>query len=73
MARAFTAKAFVSAVSKTAIGQTQLTFTADYADGANKEWSQYTPSLSVNMSVLDEIAADLKFGDRFTITFQQED
>jgi len=68
---AITAKVFLSGKTPSGDGQTTLGFTADYADGANKEWAKYTPSLALTMTVLDEVAE--KFGEhgaRFTLTFE---
>lgn len=63
------AKIFLSGKTAAGDGQTSLHFTADYADGANKEWAKYTPSLSIQMTVLDEVAADWEFGDHFDLVF----
>lgn len=71
MPKAFTAKVFVSGESKNGQGETNLSFTADYADGANKEWAKYTPALSVSMTVLDEVVEGINFGDKFTLTFEK--
>lgn len=54
-------------------GQTSLSFSADYADGANKEWSKYTQALSVSMTVLDEVAADWDAGDHFDLLFTKRE
>jgi hypothetical protein len=69
---ATTAKVFISSVTANGTGETTVYFTADYADGANKEWAKYTPNLSLSMTVLDEVAADWKFGDKFTLVFQKD-
>ena len=68
---AITAKVFLSGKTKSGDGQTTLGFTADYADGANKEWAKYTPSLNLYMVVLDEVAEGINYGDKFTGTFQR--
>lgn len=69
---ATTAKIFLSGKTQMSDGQTSLNFTADYADGANKEWAKYTPALQMAMTVLDEVAADWEFGDHFTLVFEKE-
>jgi predicted RNA-binding protein with PIN domain len=51
--------------------QVQLVFSADYADGRNKEWSRYTPSLSLTMSVLPEVADRFEPGQAYTLTFER--
>ena len=50
-------------------GQTVLGFGPDYDDGRNKEWSKYTPSLSLSMQVLDSVAEHFSMGQAFTLTF----
>lgn len=63
------AKIFVSGKTEGSDGQTQVYFSADYADGANKEWAKYTPALSISMTVLSEVAADWDYGDKFDLLF----
>lgn len=72
MSKDFTAKVFVSGVIENGDGQKQLSFTADYADGANKEWAKYTPSLNFQMVVLDEVAEDIAYGDKFDVLFSKQ-
>lgn len=68
---AITAKVFLSSKSPAGDGQTTLAFSADYADGANKEWAKYTPSLGITMVVLDEVAEQFgEYGAKFTLTFE---
>lgn len=68
---AVTAKVFLSGKTPSGDGQTALSFTADYADGANKEWAKYTPALSLSMTVLDEVAEHFgEHGAKFTLTFE---
>lgn len=69
MSKKFTAKLFVSGKTQLSDGQTSLVFSADYADGANKEWAKYTPALSLNMTVLDEVAEGIEYGDKFDVLF----
>lgn len=69
MPKQFTAKAFVSGMTSNGEGQTNVSFSADYNDPANKEWAKYTPSLSVQMTVLDEVAAGLVHGSKADILF----
>lgn len=69
-----TAKVFLSGKSPNGSGETVLNFTADYADGRNREWAKYTPSLSLSMTVLDEVAE--QFGDhgsKFALTFEKSE
>jgi len=50
--------------------QVQLVFAPDYNDGRNKEWSRYTPALSLTMSVLPEVAERFEQGAAYTLTFE---
>lgn len=68
-----TAKIFLWDKSEPSDGQVTLSFNADYADGKNKEWSKYTPSLNLGMTVLEEVAADWNAGDHFTLTFDKSE
>ncbi len=49
-----------------------LNFTADYADGRNKEWSVAAPALSIAMTVKPEVAEQFEQGAAFTLTFEPE-
>jgi hypothetical protein len=53
--------------------QVQLTFVADYTDGRNKEWSRYTPALSLSMTVLPSVADRFQVGNAYTLTFDESD
>jgi hypothetical protein len=46
-----------------------LTYTADYNDDKNKEWSRYTPSMGVTQTVLPEVAEGIQTGDTFDVLF----
>lgn len=46
-----------------------LSFNADYADDHNKAWAYATPSLSLSMTVLPEVADHFPMGQAFTLTF----
>lgn len=53
--------------------QTTLRFGVDYQDDRNKEWAAATPSLSLTMTVKNEVAVNhFDVNDRFTITFDKE-
>lgn len=71
--RSVTAKVRVGTWTPSSDGQTHLQFFADYADDRNKEWAKYTPSLSLNMVVLDSVAEHFKAGQAFTLTFEPGD
>lgn len=49
-------------------GQTKLRFEGDYANGANSEWSKYTPVLAFECTVKDEIADRWELGQPYTFT-----
>ena len=49
-----------------------MTFSANYRDSRNKEWSKYTPTLNIAMTVLPEVANRFNVGDAFTLTFDTE-
>lgn len=68
-----TAKVTVTAKQPAGDGQTRLGFSPDYADGANAEWARYTPSLSLSMVVLDQVAAQFKEGQHLTLLFTEDD
>lgn len=70
---AITAKVTVARKQATAAsgdGETDLVFSADYADGRNKEWAKYTPSLELRMRVKDSVAEQFEPGQAFTLTFE---
>lgn len=68
-----TAKVILQDVKPNIDGQTQLRFLADYAAGKNKEWSKYTPSLDLGMTVTDEVANTFKLGASYTLTFAEDE
>jgi hypothetical protein len=70
---AITAKVQVARKEVTAAaadGETDLVFSADYADGRNKEWAKYTPGLDLRMRVKNSVAEQFNVGDAFTLTFE---
>jgi hypothetical protein len=68
-----TAKVAVTGKTEPVDGQVTLTFNADYANPANKEWAKYTPALSLQMSVLESVAEHFTRGQPFTLTFTPEE
>lgn len=72
MAKHITAKVRVERMQE-GDDQTVLYFVPDYNDGRNKEWAKYTPALSLNMTVLNEVAASFKLGQPITLTFEVEE
>lgn len=53
--------------------QTTIAFAPDYADGANKQWAQYTPSLDLRMTVKGSVAEQFEPGYKYTLTFEPND
>lgn len=53
--------------------QVQVSFTPDYNDGRNKEWSLYTPSLSLSMTLKGSVADRFTPGHHYTLTFTESD
>lgn len=47
-----------------------LTFSPDYQDGRNKEWAEYTASLSYQMNVKASVAEHFEQGGKYTVTFE---
>lgn len=50
------------------ISNTQLVFNALYKEGENT-WSEYTPSLKLEMSVKKEVAEKFEVGQRYDLAF----
>jgi hypothetical protein len=51
---------------------TQLYFGPDYAEGRNAQWASATPSLSLSMTVKNEVADQFTTGGHYTLTFEPE-
>lgn len=69
---AITAKVNLAHKQQTAAGtdgETDLTFSADYADGRNKEWSRFTPSLELRMRVKNSVADKFTEGASYVLSF----
>jgi hypothetical protein len=67
---ATTAKVSLARKNPIEADETDLVFTADYADGRNKEWAKYTPSLSLTMRVVNSVAENFELGQPFVLTFE---
>jgi hypothetical protein len=52
--------------------QVVVTFNADYADGRNKEWSRYTPNLSLSMTLKGAVADRFEQGKAYTLQFVED-
>lgn len=69
---ATTAKLYLT--TKTIVGdQVTLSFGPDYAEGRNKEWAKYTPTLSLSMNVLPEVADRFTRGASYVMTLTEEE
>ncbi len=53
--------------------QVVVSFLPDYQDGRNKEWSLYTPALSLSMTLKGEVADRFEQGKAYTLTFEESD
>jgi len=53
--------------------QAVVSFLPDYADGRNKQWSLYTPALSLSMTLKGSVADQFEVGKAYTLTFTPED
>lgn len=59
--------------TKTASGETtNVYFSADYQDGANKEWSANTPSASLHVNLVQPIADKFNTGKKYTLTITED-
>ncbi|MEV4417040.1 hypothetical protein [Catellatospora sp. NPDC049609] len=71
-----TAKIHCQSKSETGEGDTRqvhVTFVPDYADGRNKDWSLYTPALSLSMTLRGEVADRFEQGKAYTLQFVEAD
>lgn len=67
-----TARVQVQSKHESGIGeqrQVVVNLTADYQDGRNREWSLYTPSLNLNMTLRGDVADKFSIGKVFTFQF----
>jgi len=68
-----TAKVIVSAKLEQGEGedrQVTVTFRPDYDDDRNKEWSRYTPALSLSMTLKGAVADKCEVDNRYTLNFE---
>lgn len=71
-----TAKIQVQSKLETGVGeerQVVVTFTPDYNDGRNKEWSRYTPALGLSLTLKGEVADRFAVGKAYTLTFAESE
>ena len=52
--------------------QVRVNFLPDYNDGRNKEWSRYTPALSLSMTLKGDVADQFEVGQAYTLQFVKE-
>jgi hypothetical protein len=70
-----TAKVIVSTKLEQGEGedrQVAVTFRPDYDDDRNKEWSRYTPALSLSMTLKGTVADKFEVDNRYTLSFEPE-
>lgn len=53
--------------------QVSVSFLPDYNDGRNREWSRYTPSLSLSMSLIGPVGDRFEQGKAYVLTFEESD
>jgi hypothetical protein len=69
----FTAKVKVQAKNNRTDVQTTVAFQPDYDAGRNAEWSEWTPAMSLSMTIKNELADRLEAGQTYTLTFDPTD
>lgn len=52
---------------------TQVNFYPAYDNPENKTWSQFTPSLSIQMLVKNEVADQFEQNEEYLITFEKKE
>jgi hypothetical protein len=52
--------------------QVVVGFSPDYQDGRNKEWSLYTPALSLSMTLKGDVADRFEPSKAYTLQFVEE-
>lgn len=52
--------------------QVIVTFAPDYADDRNKEWSLYTPSLALSMTLRGPVGDRFQPQQAYTLTFEAD-
>lgn len=70
-----TAKVQLQSKLETGVGENRqvvAAFTANYAGGANAEWSKFTPSLQLNMTLKGEVADKFTIGQAYTLQFVED-
>lgn len=53
--------------------QVSVSFLPDYNDGRNREWSRYTPSLSLSMTLNGTAGDRFEQGKAYVLTFAESD
>lgn len=51
--------------------QVLVNFAPDYADDRNKEWSRWTPALSLSMTLKGAVADHFVPQGKYTLTFEE--
>jgi len=64
-----TAKVVVNSIVAASPDLKNVSFYADYADGANKEWAGSTPALALQMTVKNDVAEYFEMHKHYTLTF----
>jgi hypothetical protein len=64
------AKIKVQSATPLSDGQVAVVIAPDYEEGRNAEWAKYTPGLSMQMTVKEEVAEVFQQGATATLLFQ---
>lgn len=67
-----TAKVHCQSKTKSGEGDDRQAVVTDYADGRNKQWSRYTPALSLQMTLKGDVADRFELGKAYTLQFVEE-
>lgn len=68
-----TAKVRVNGMGPLVNGQAGINLVADYLDGRNKEWAQFTPHLSIAMTIKEGLEKKFGVGQAFKLVFIPEE
>ena len=69
---AFTAKVYCTSKTSDNEDESVVTFAGDYADGANNEWSKYTPVAEFRLRMKNSVADSIETSQKYTVTFQED-
>lgn len=68
-----TAKVLCTAKTQLGDGQYRLSFSPDWAEGANAEWAHRLPNLSLAWVVTEQVGERFRRDGRYTLLFTEDD